>query len=145
MYELVCSASIDAPVTAVWDAWSDLAAYPSWDPREEVMRLDGPVAAGTTGFSKQAGPRPGAPIRIKRVDVPTRFTIETPLPGGRLVLDHVLEAAPDGGTTIHKRYEAWGPMSVAFRLVFARGIRAQMPDTFRALGAEVARRASIEG
>lgn len=143
MHAIDLETTIDATPQAVWAVWSDMTAYPSWDPREETMRLDGPFATGTTGFSKQTGPRAGGPITITRVEAPRRFTVETPLPGGRLVLDHVVEAAPGGGTIARKRYEAHGPMSVAFRLFFAKGIRAEMPDTFRALATEVAKRGML--
>lgn len=141
MYELRLEHSVKAPLDDVWAVWADLESYPAWDPREEVMRLDGSFAAGTRGFSKQAGRRPGSPIVITLVEPKSRFIVETPLPGGMLVLDHLLEVHGDTVILV-KRYEVRGPMSLAFRLVFARGIRAEMPSTFTALTAEVARRAT---
>lgn len=140
MYAIDLEATVTGDVAGLWAAWTDMAAYPSWDPREETMRVDGPFEPGTTGFSKQTGPRPGSAFTITRVEPVSRWTIETPLPGGKLVLDHLLEAAGEGSVRLVKRYEAHGPMSLAFRLVFARGIRAEMPATFAALAAEAERR-----
>jgi hypothetical protein len=140
MYSIDCEATVTGELDAIWTAWSDMAAYPSWDPREEELRLDGPFAAGTTGFSKQVGPRPGSSFSITRVDAKSGWTNESPLPGGKLVIDHRLIQNGDGTVRLIKRYEAYGPMSIAFRLVFARGIRAQMPDTFAALAREAERR-----
>jgi hypothetical protein len=142
MYTLDIETTVDAEVDSLWAVWTDLERYPEWDPREEVMRLDGPFAEGTTGFSKQTGPRAGGPIRITRVETPVRFTIETPLPAGRLVLDHWLEPSGPGRVLLRKRYEVHGPMSVAFRLFYASRIRAELPATFRALEAEAQRHAS---
>ena len=140
MYAIDCTATVRGSLTDIWNTWSDMAAYPAWDPREESIRLDGPFEAGTTGFSKQVGPRPGSPFRITRVDAPTGWTNESPLPGGKLVIDHTLTEGTDGTVHLIKHYEAYGPMSVLFRLIFARAIRAQAPGTFEALEAEAARR-----
>lgn len=142
MYAIDCEATVTGELDALWDAWTDMAAYPSWDPREEELRIDGPFQAGTTGFSKQVGPRPGSTFTVTGVEPKSRWTNEAPLPGGKLVIDHWLHPQPDGTIRLVKRYEAYGPMSVAFRFVFARGIRAEMPATFAALAREAARRAT---
>jgi hypothetical protein len=143
MYTLDLEARVEADLDSVWTAWTDMERYPEWDPREEVMTLDGPFAEGATGFSKQAGPRAGGPIRITRVEAPGRFTVETPLPLGRLVLDHWMEPSGPDRVLIRKRYQVHGPMSVAFRLFFTSSIRSEMPATFAALESEAQRRASL--
>ena len=61
MYEITCSAVVDGEIQNLWDTWTDMAGYPDWDVREEEVRLDGPFAVGTAGFSKQVGRRPGSP------------------------------------------------------------------------------------
>jgi hypothetical protein len=104
--------------------------------------MNGPFQAGTTGWSKQVGPRPGSPFTLLRVEPKTRWTNEAPLPGGKLVIDHLLTDRGDGTIHLVKRYEVSGPMQLAFRTVFARGIRAEAPETFDALEAEAARRAA---
>jgi hypothetical protein len=142
MYAIDCEATVRGSLADIWNTWTDMASYPSWDPREEELRLDGPFEAGTTGFSKQVGPRPGSPFEIIRVEPMTRWTNVSPLPGGRLVIDHRLTGADDDNVHLLKHYEAHGPMSVAFRLFFARGIRTEAPGTFAALEAEAARRKS---
>ncbi len=139
MYRMTLESTIDQPLIDVWTTWTDMTAYPEWDPREETMRLDGPFAVGTTGFSKQTGPRAGGEIAIVRVEPLRRFTVRTPLPGGALVLDHLLEPS-EAGVRVIKRYDVTGPLQVLFRLHFSRGIRAEMPATFAALAAEVRRR-----
>ena len=144
MYSIECTATLTTGAEAIWNTWTDMASYPQWDPREEVLTIDGPFAEGATGFSKQVGPRAGSTFRITRVEPITGWTNECPLPGGRLVIEHRIHDNGDGTVLVAKRYEAWGPMSVAFRLVFARGIRAEAPSTFEALEAEALRRISAK-
>jgi hypothetical protein len=122
-----------------WMVWSDLASYPSWDPREEINQPNGPLAVGTTGTFKQRG-RGAGTYMITAVDPGRSWVSQTSLPGGRLVIDHQVEQAR-GGTTVTKTYLAEGPMALAFRLFFARGIRREMPGSFAALETEIRRRA----
>ncbi len=140
MYAIDCEATVRGSLTDIWNTWTDMASYPSWDPREEELRIDGPFEVGTTGFSKQVGPHPGSTFELSRVEPMTRWTNVAPLPAGKLVIDHRLTAGADGTVHLVKRYEAHGPMSVAFRLFIGKGIRAEAPETFAALEAEAARR-----
>jgi uncharacterized protein YndB with AHSA1/START domain len=142
VYTIDCVTTIRGSLADVWATWSDMARYPEWDPREQEIRIDGPFRAGTTGWSKQVGRRPGSPFEIVRVEAPNRWMNESPLPGGKLVIDHLLTDNGDGTVHLVKRYEVQGPMQLAFRLIFARGIVNQAPGTFSALEAETARRAA---
>ena len=139
-YVIDCEATISGDITSVWQTWTDMPSFPDWDPREEVMRLDGPFAVGTTGWSKQRGGRGGSAFVLKIVEPQQRWANEIALPGGHLTIDHTL--TPVGVDKVHivKRYCVDGPMAIAFRLVFAREIRAHTPQTLTALETEVARR-----
>lgn len=135
-----CTATLDGDLAEVWEVWADMPAYPTWDPREEETRLDGAFATGVTGWSKQVGGRAGSTFTLTLVKPMSRWVNELPLPGGRLVIDHRLTAAGEGRVALTKTYTADGPLAVLFRLYFSRGIRREMPTTFAALEAEVARR-----
>ena len=137
-YILETEATVRANPAALWQAWTDMERFPSWDPREEETQLDGPFAAGTTGWSKQRG-TPRSPITITAVSPGRSWQVETPLPGGKLVIDHQMGQAEEGAARLTKRYQAYGPMAVAFRLYYARKIRREMPGSFAALAAEAAR------
>lgn len=137
-YALSIQAVVHANPVALWQAWTDMPRFPEWDPREEETSLDGPFAPGATGWSKQRG-TPRSPITITAV-VPGRlWQVETPLPGGKLVIDHEMRPAGDGQVELAKRYQALGPMAIAFRLYYARKIRKAMPASFAALAAQAAR------
>ena len=140
-YSITCSATVAAPAAAVWATWADMPAYPTWDDREETTTLDGPFAVGTTGFSKQKGGRDGSTFTLTTVEPNQRWSNEMPLPGGKLVIDHQLTDRHDGTAEVAKIYTAYGPMAVAFRLFFAKGIRREMPGSFAALEREANRRA----
>ena len=142
-HQIDCEGTISGDLESVWATWTDLASFPSWDPREEQMRLDTPFGVGATGFSKQRGGRPGSTFRVLQVEPNSRWVNQVPLPGGTLTMDHVLTDLGSGRIHLLKRYIVQGPMALAFRLVFARGIRAEAPLTFSALETEARRRRNI--
>ncbi|MGV9714283.1 SRPBCC family protein [Gordonia sp. NPDC003424] len=131
MYQFTAEATIHAPVDAVWAVWTDVDAYPAWDPREERARLSGPFAVGSTIDSKQKG-NPGGTATITDVVAPTRWVAVSPLPGGSLTIGHDLEAA-GGDTHIRKTYTVTGPLQILFRLWWGPKVRGAMPATFSAL------------
>jgi len=139
-HTITCTETLSAPVEQVWAVWSDVESYPTWDEREELNRLDGAFAVGTTGTFKQRSRGKGT-YRITAVEQGTAWTTEVPLPLGKLVIEHELECVPEG-THVIKRYTAHGPMALAFKWFFASGINREMPGSFAALRAEIARRSS---
>jgi hypothetical protein len=142
-YQIDCEQTISGNLESVWETWTDLASFPSWDPREEQMRLDTPFGVGATGFSKQRGGRPGSTFRVLQVEPTTRWVKQVSLPGGSLTMDHVLTDVGSGKIHLLKRYTVQGPMVLAFRLIFARGIRNEAPQTFAALEKEARRRSKL--
>lgn len=64
----------------------------------------------------------------------------SPLPGGSLVIDHLLAQAGDGEVTVTKRYDVTGPLGLLFRVYYGPKVRGAMPASFAALEAEAARR-----
>lgn len=138
-YTITCTSTISTvSPSEVWSVWTDLEAYPQWDEREELNRMNGPFAVGTTGTFKQRGREAGTYV-ITAIEPDRSWTTETPLPGGKLVIEHLVEGGPSG-VTLTKRYTAFGPMAHAFRWFFARGIHRAMPGVFTALETETGRR-----
>jgi hypothetical protein len=139
-YTLDVESIAEGDHAAVWQSWTDMERFPLWDPREEETRLHGPFAVGTTGWSKQKGTS-RSPILISEVVSGERWQVQTPLPGGKLVIDHRIDDLGDGRLKLSKRYVAHGPVALAFRVYYARKIRKEMPASFAALVAESRRRA----
>ncbi|MEV0408331.1 hypothetical protein [Actinoallomurus sp. NPDC050550] len=123
----------------VWAVWSEVERFPEWDPREMENRLHGPFAPGTSGYSKQRG-NPGGPYTITAVEPGRMWTAESPLPGGKLTIDHGLEPIRDGKIRVWKRYEVRGPLILLFRLYYGRKVRRALAGTFTALEQEAAQR-----
>ena len=134
-YRVDVEATVEADAEAVWQAWSDFDRFPQWDPREEESRLEGPFAVGTSGWSKQKGYGRNR-ITLTAVCEGERWEATTPLPGGRLVIDHRVTDLGNGLVRLAKTYTAHGPLSVAFRLYYARRIRREMAPSFAALAAQ---------
>lgn len=139
MYVFGNELTVDGDLDRLWAVWSDLPRFPEWDPRELVTRINGPFAVGTTVYSKQQG-NPGGESTITVVEPPHRWTAESPLPGGMLVIEHRLEPTEDGRVTVSKRYEVRGPLTLLFRVYYGPRVRTAMVGTFRALAEEAARR-----
>lgn len=141
-YQVDVEATVEADVQAVWRAWSDFDRFAEWDPREEESKLDGPFEVGSTGWSKQRGYGRNR-ITLTAVAEGERWEATTPLPGGRLVIDHRMTDVGDGRVRLAKTYTAHGPLSVAFRLYYARRIRREIGPSFAALAAEARRLAAV--
>lgn len=130
---------IGGDIGAVWAVWTDMERFPEWDPREEETRLDGAFGPGATGYSRQRG-NPGGPFTVTIVEPERRWTAESPLPGGRLVIHHLLEPAGGNRVRVAKRYEVHGPLIPLFRCYYGPRVRRALGGTFAALETEAARR-----
>ncbi|MFC4950515.1 SRPBCC family protein [Pseudonocardia sp. GCM10023141] len=132
MYRISAEQIIEADLDEVWAVVTDVAAWPSWDPHELDARLDGPFAAGTTGWSKPHG-GPATTWTITDVVVRGRWSSECGLPGGKLRGTTVFTELAGGRVRCAKVVEVTGPLVPLFRLHFGRGIRRDMVRTFVAL------------
>jgi hypothetical protein len=139
MYQFSSEQEIQGDVERLWAVWTDLPLFPEWDPREEQTRPNGPFAEGTTVWSKQKG-NPGGEATIIGIEDSRRWTVESALPGGKLVIDHELEPTDSGRVIARKRYAVHGPLSIVFRLWYGPRVRRALPEPFTALEQEAARR-----
>jgi hypothetical protein len=114
-------ATIQADPAAVWRAWRP--TFPMRPPEEEALNLH--------LYDLAYGLR--VPVTLVAVEEQRHWTVEHALPGGRLVVDHWMEPVADGRVRVGKRYEVHGPMSIVYRLFFARRIRRSLPDQLAAL------------
>jgi hypothetical protein len=136
---VIVDAELGGTVESIWAVLADMPGYATWDPRAGQVRLDGPFATGTTGHVVSPAGK-GSPLLLSDVVPGERWTSELPLPGGRLVMTYVLAPVGPGRVRVTKTYVAHGPVSIAFRVRYARAIRAELPATFAALEVEAARR-----
>jgi hypothetical protein len=126
---IAADAVIRADPVLVWRAWRP--TFPMRPPEEESRNENLYDLAGSLRV----------PVTLVAVNEMRNWTVEHALPGGRLVVDHWMAPAGDGSVRVGKRYEVHGPMSVVYRLLFARGIRRSMPEAFASLEREANRAA----
>ena len=83
MYSFGEEMVIEGDITAIWQAVTDEAAWPSWDPHEEKVRLDGPFAPGTKGWNKPKG-APAGTFAITAVEPERMWSARAGIPFGSL-------------------------------------------------------------
>ncbi len=104
---------------AFFARWVDHATWPQWSPDTDWVRVDGPVAVGTTGTMKPAG-GPKVRFTVTACEPGREYTDTTRLPGARLVFQHL--AVPDGqGTELSVRVTMSGPMTWLWSRVMGGG------------------------
>ncbi len=135
MYSFGEEMVIEGDITAIWQAATDVAGWPSWDPHEEKARLDGPFAPGTKGWNKPKG-APAGTFTITAVEPERMWSARAGIPFGTLRGVNRYEPLGDGRVRVSKVFEVHGPFTPVFRLIWEKGVRADMRLTFRALETE---------
>ena len=121
MLTIEMDAIIQADPAAVWQAW--MPRFQKRPPEEEARNLNLYYLA--YGLK--------VPITLVVVNEMRNWTVEHALPRGKLVIDHWMIPLGEGRVRVGKRYDVYGPMSVAYRLFFARKFRESWPEDFAAL------------
>jgi hypothetical protein len=129
MLTIAMDAVIRADPAAVWRAWRPV--FPRRPPEEE--------SRNENLYDLAHGLK--VPVTLVAVNGMQNWTVEHALPGGKLVVDHWMAPVADGAVRVGKRYEVHGPMSIAYRVFFARGIRRSMPEAFATLERQASRSA----
>jgi Polyketide cyclase / dehydrase and lipid transport len=131
MYLVECEAMLTADPAAVWALWTDVARWPQWDVSKEIARLDGPFEAGVSGWAKQRG-NLGGSFTITMVEPGRRWVSECPVPLGKIVFDHVLEAHAGGRVRVIKKVDVLGGSGPLLRL-FAPRLRRDITQSLAAM------------
>jgi len=121
MLTIEMDATIQADPTAVWQAW--MPRFQKRPPEEEALNLN----------PYQLAYRLSVPVTLVAVNEMRNWTVEHALPRGKLVIDHWMIPLGEGRVQVGKRYDVYGPMSLAYRLFFARKFRKSWPETIAAL------------
>jgi len=126
--------SIEAKVSAeaVWQLYSDVRTWPSWDKGIEAVELHGPFEVGTEGVLTPAGQGP-LPFRVVEVTPQRGFVDETEVPGGVLRFIHKLLPLDGGVTQITHRVEIDGPAADDLGPQVGPQITAGIPETMDSL------------
>jgi hypothetical protein len=144
MYSFGEEMVIEGDITAIWQAATDVAAWPRWDPHEEKARLDGSFVSGTKGWNKPKG-APAGTFTITAVEPERMWSARAGIPFGSLRGVSRYEPLGDGRVRVSKVFEVHGLFAPVFRLIWEKGVRADMRLTFSALETEARRREQARG
>jgi hypothetical protein len=127
------SATISGDLTSIWQTATEPAMWSDWDPHFTASGFEGPFQPGAEGWTMLQG-MPGntkGPFTVTEVADRKSFTMESPMPMGKML--------------IVNRFEVHGGFVPAFRLLFLKKMRRDIPVTFAALEQEAKRRSSEGG
>ena len=119
------SAESEAQPASVWERYTDVEQWHEWSKGVEESSLEGEFEAGSTGISK-APNLPKVRFELVEVEPERRFVSKAKLPGGTLILEHMIEPT-NGGTRITHRARLGGPLRSLWRPVIGRIIDRELP------------------
>ncbi len=132
MWEFEHTIETNASTEAVWNLYSDVSTWPSWDEGIEAVTLQGPFEPGTEGVLTPAGQGP-LPFRMVEATPGRGFVDETEVQGAVLRFIHRLFPLDGGGTRITHRVEIDGPGADDMGPQMGPQITAGIPQTMESL------------
>jgi hypothetical protein len=118
---IAVDAVVRADPAAIWRAWRP--DYPIRPPEEESRNLN--------LYGLAYGLR--VPVTLVAIDEMRSWTVQHRLPGGKLLIEHWMTPLDNERVQVGKRYQVYGPMSIAYRIL-APGIRRSAKAALAALG-----------
>ena len=115
---------------AVWQLYTDVASWPTWDDAVERLTLDGPFEPGAVGTFKLHEQDP-LEFRLLEVQPQRGFMDETSIPGGLVRFRHRIEPLDDGQVRLTHAVEIEAPAPVAEQI--GALITAGVPETMTRL------------
>jgi hypothetical protein len=127
--------SLDTTATTerIWQLYSDVRTWPSWDQANEYTTLDGPFRAGSRGTMKFTGQDP-LPFTLVAVAPGRYFADETDLGDIVIRFEHRLHAGA-GKTTITTRVTISGPAADQLGPELGPQVTADVPAQLAAIAA----------
>jgi hypothetical protein len=115
----------DVDAARVWQVWTDVNQWHTWQPDIERARLDGAFAVGNT-FSLKPKGGPQVNIEIVAAEPGRKFTDLTRFPGARMYGDHEFVRHGDE-LEIRTTMRIEGPLAFVWRKLVAEDIVRGMP------------------
>jgi hypothetical protein len=132
MWEYEHSVDTSARAAELWQHWSDMAAWPTWNAGIEKIEVDGPFQVGTTFTMASPGDDPVS-MRLTEIVPGELFTDVMDAGDFTVTTVHRLAPLPDGGTRITYRTEISGPVADQIGPELGPAITADFPDVIAAL------------
>src|SRR3954471_9361165 len=132
MWDYEHSVETSAPADALWERWTEMAAWPEWNAGIAELRVDGPFAVGTS-FTMR--PPDGDSIQMTLTEVVPGERFTDVMDAGDFVVTtvHRLEPVGDDRTRVVYRTEITGPVAEQVGPELGPAITAGFPDWLAAL------------
>jgi hypothetical protein len=116
-----------ASPSTIYAIYTDVAAWPTWDPDTAEASLNGPFAVGAQGKLK---PTKGntVPMLLTDVQLHKLFTVESKIPGFKMVFEHELKLRGEQTEIVH-RITLSGFLKFLIGKMLVKQINAGMPTT----------------
>lgn len=131
VFNIEYSAISSASPRQIWPLYSQVAQWKVWDHAIEDSTLEGEFVTGSVGTLTPTGGQ-RLPFTLTEVQFERVFVTDTPLPGARVIFNHVLEVV-QGGTRITHQIEIVGPEAARFAAIFGDNMREHMPAAVRGI------------
>lgn len=132
MWEYEHSVETSADPASVWQVWSDMAGWPTWNAGIEKIEVDGPFEVGTSFTMTPPG---DDPVTMKLSEIVSGELFVDVMDAGDFIVTtvHRLESLPSGGTRVVYRTEITGPAADEIGPEIGPQITGDFPDVLAAL------------
>jgi hypothetical protein len=134
---------VSASPEIIFDIYTDVANWRTWDPDTKASSLDGPFRIGTTGSLTPARGNT-IPLVLTHVTPGHNFTVEARIPLLRMLFEHELFEV-EGQTEVVHRASFHGLLAPLVGRVVGTRLNSGLPVTLANLKALAERRAQERG
>lgn len=127
------SLRVKAPAERIFEIYSDVEGWSTWDPDTRHACIYGPFAVGTTGSLTPAKGHT-VPMLLTQVEPFRAFTVESRVPLMKLVFEHRLAQEGEHVNVTH-RATFTGPLSLIVGRILVHRLRRGLPRTLANLKA----------
>jgi hypothetical protein len=125
------SIDIHASAERVYCLYADLTSWPTWDPSVIEVNLPSGLRVGSSGWLRaKEGPR--TRISINEASDAQSFTVQSHLPGCRMLFGHTLQKVAGGVRATHTLSFS-GPLAFVFRRLLGAKIANTLPGALQGL------------
>jgi Polyketide cyclase / dehydrase and lipid transport len=129
------SIQIDAPANAIFNVYSRVSDWPSWDLDLKAAKLEGAFVSGTQGVIEPKG-GPKSKILLSNVVKNQQFDVTCKLPLCTMRFEHLLKPQ-EGKTLVTHRVVFEGLLAPVFGRLIGSGMRKTLPNVMQSLKAAV--------
>lgn len=136
MWKRSFSTDIQGTAQQVWDIWSDVSKWSTWDTGVASSQLNGPFVEGAEGELK---PKSGPSARwiLSEVKPNEAFTNKARLPLGTLEFSHQLTPLPHDRVRVTHSIQISGASTFLFKHLIGRPGAADIPTALANIKARI--------